>query len=180
MTLSVKHACTVLCCTFAGMALPATAQTINGTINGTINATMTLTAACAVDSTPSSGSYNFGTLDFGTHSTLFDTADGAMVTGASGIEVTCTPETEASLTIVSSQNTPITGGSRALVANGQSIPYDLFETGAGVGTALANNAEIPVTADGTPHTIKLYGRAYGVTGLKVGTYTDLITVSLGF
>ena len=60
------------------------------------------------------------------------------------------------------------------------VTYNLYDDQARV-TPLAVNGTIgPFTADGTAQTVNVYGRAFGESGLIVGSYTDTIAVTLTF
>lgn len=158
----------------------ATAQT--QTVNGSINATMTLTSACAVNGTTASGNMNFGTLDFGSETTLFTEATTQLAPTGNGstLVVQCTAGLNASLAVVSGQNDAAVPGSlRAMENGGLFIPYDIYSD-SGFQTIVNNSSSFAIPTDGTPLALPIYGRALGITGLTPGTYTDIISLTLSF
>ncbi|OJU60866.1 MAG: hypothetical protein BGO08_12065 [Altererythrobacter sp. 66-12] len=155
-------------------ASPAAAQ-----VAGVIDATITLTAACEVNGSASSA--DLGTLAFGTHTTLFDSAS-AEVNGAGAIGVLCTPGTNATLTFGAGENDGAAVGSgRALADAGGTllVPYDIYSD-AGFNDVLAPADQITVPGTGAVETVHVYGRALGAPNLAPGTYTDTIAVTLTF
>ncbi|MDE8652334.1 Csu type fimbrial protein [Novosphingobium album (ex Liu et al. 2023)] len=163
----------------AGLAIhtSANAQTVIGTIDSTIE----LTAACEVNGSTGTNGVDFGTLDFGSHSTFFTQATTQLQSGAGNtIEIRCSPGADATLTFASGNNDgEVNGSGRAMAFNAHFVPYDIYSD-AGFQNVLDNDATIPVTADGTMQDIPIYGRALGASGLVAGTYTDTISVTLGF
>ncbi len=165
----------------AGLAIccgPASAQTVTGTIDTTI----TLTSACEVNGGTATSGVDFGTIDFGTHSTLFSEATSTLDPGGGGggISIQCTPGADASLTITSGLNdAAVVGSGRAMAKGGLYVPYDIYSDASFL-NLLANGSSIAVTADGTVQIVPIYGKALGNTGLTAGTYTDTISVTLGF
>jgi spore coat protein U-like protein len=151
------------------------------TVTGTVDATITLSAACEVNGSTATSGVNFGTLDFGSVSTFFSSADAQVDGNGSGsISVQCSPGSGATLTINSGlHDAAVSGGSRALTDGSQYIPYDIYSD-AGFNTVLNNNSTLSITADGTVQTVPIYGRAVGASGLSPGTYTDTISVTLTF
>lgn len=166
---------------FAGVAilhLPASAQTVTGTIDTTI----TLTSACEVNGSTATSGVDFGTIDFGSHSTLFSEATSTLDPGGGGggISIQCSPGSDASLTINSGLNDAAVAGSGRAMSNGSLyVPYDIYSDAAFL-NVLANGASITVTADGTEQIVPIYGKALGNSGLQAGTYTDTISVTLSF
>lgn len=173
--------------TFAGgvAALAAAAISTSGyaqSVQGNIESTIVLEAACEVNGATETTGVDFGTLDFGTHSTLFDEATSAVEgNGAGAISVQCTPGADASLTIVSGANDAdaISGGTRALKNGSLVVPYDIYSDEART-LRLDNDSAVEFTADGTVQTVNIYGKAVGTAGLTAGTYTDTISVNLEF
>ncbi|MBB2200569.1 fimbrial major subunit CsuA/B family protein [Gluconacetobacter tumulisoli] len=158
------------------------------TINGTVEAHLALTSACSINGAApndgsGTGSVDFGTLEFGTQTSLFSQADGQVTdSGTQGIAIQCTPGTDATLTFVSGANdTNASAGHVHALTDGNShyVPYDIFATSQRT-TPLANAGTVLLTADGTQQAIPLYGRAYGAAGLAAGTYADTISVTLTF
>ncbi|GBQ26390.1 spore coat U domain-containing protein [Gluconacetobacter sacchari] len=162
----------------------AAAQT---SITGTIGVTLTLTSACSINGTilASGSSANFGTLDFGTATTLFTQQDAQVLTGSSGgISLTCSPGISPQLTVTSGGNdTKTTGGHlHALVSGSSNVSYDLYSDSSRT-TVVQNNAALALTASSTTYTTNLYGRVFGAgtaSVLPAGVYTDTLNVTLSF
>ncbi len=154
-------------------------------VSGSVDASITLEAACEVNGAPGTSGVDFGTLDYGTHPTLFAQADGEISDNGPGISVRCTPGTEYSMAFDGGQNSADANaalGLRALkhTAANAFVTYNLYDDQARV-TPLAVNGTIgPFTADGTAQTVNVYGRAFGESGLIGGSYTDTIAVTLTF
>lgn len=150
-------------------------------VTGTIDSTITLSAACEVNGDTGTSNVDFGTLDFGSHSTFFTSSNTEVDGNGSGnISVRCSPGSDATLTIVGGLNDgAIAGGNRALSNGSLYVPYDIYSD-AGLTNVLTNSATIPVTGDGTAQVVHIYGEALGAPGLTPGTYTDTISVTLDF
>lgn len=165
-----------------GLALVTGAQAAT-TFNGQINATLTLTSSCLVNGGAGATNLNFGTLNFGTTTSLFTQANTQLVaSGGGAVSVLCSKGTTPKVIIKNGlYDGKSTGGSRALydgVAN--YAPYDLY-TDSGYRNILPANGEIPLTAStGEAQTFNLYGKAMGKDKLPAGTYTDTIAVQLSF
>lgn len=171
-----------VCRLTAVLLLGAIAGVANaGTTSGTIGVQVDLTRACKING--SVGNSNFGSLNFGTHTTLFDEATAQVGNGASaGITIQCSPGADAVLSFNAGQNDgAAAGGQRALYcsASHQYLPYDIYSDSS-YSTLLNSGQSINVTADGLEKTVRVYGRARGVTGLYAGSYTDTISVQLDF
>lgn len=162
----------------------AAAQT---SITGTIGVTLTLTSACSINGTllTSGTGANFGTLDFGTATTLFTQQDAQVLTGSSGgISLTCSPGISPELTITSGSNDANTSGGHlhALASGTSNVPYDLYSDSSR-SIVLQNNKSVALTASSTTYTTNLYGRVFGAgtaSTLPAGTYTDTLNVTLSF
>lgn len=165
-----------------GLAL-ATGAHAATTVTGQIAATLTLTSSCLVNGTSGATNLNFGSLNFGTTTSLF-TQQGIqlMASGGGAVSIQCSAGTTPTVTIQGGlHDGQSPGGTRALydgVAN--FVPYDLY-TDAGYNNLLAGNGVINLAAStGAPQTINLWGKAVGKAGLPAGTYTDTIAVQLSF
>jgi spore coat protein U-like protein len=171
-------ALTLAACVFHGTA---SAQVVTGTVDATI----TLENACEVNGAPGTTGVDFGTLDFGTHPTLFTQADSEISDSGAGISVQCTPGTQYTMSFdggLYSVNANAALGLRALEdpVSHAHVTYNLYDLPARV-TPLSINGSIgPLTADGSVQTVNVYGRALGETGLVAGTYADTIGVTLTF
>lgn len=164
---------------FSSFLCVAHAQSVTGTVDVSIE----LTGGCEVNDSTDTTGVDFGSLEFGTHSTLFVQADAAVLNGGTEIEVLCSPGISPSFQITGGSN-DANGGSanHAMVNDGNYVPYSIY-TDAGRNDVLAVNTPYSLsgTADGvTPQTLELYGRAFGAPGLQSGTYTDTLSVELSF
>ena len=165
-----------------GLALVSSAQAAT-TVTGQISSTLILTSSCLVNGGAGSSGLNFGSLNFGTTTSLF-TNTGTQLTAAGGgaVSIQCSSGTTPTVTIQGGlHDGQSPGGSRALydgVAN--FVPYDPY-TDSGYNNLLTSTGVIPLAAStGAAQTISLYGRAVGKPGLPAGTYTDTIAVQLSF
>ncbi|OLO04934.1 Csu type fimbrial protein [Salinicola socius] len=153
-------------------------------VTGTIDVTMTLTEACSINGSTDTEGLDFGALDFGTQTTLFDQADSEVESGGGAIEVLCSPGTEPAVAITGGANDGAGGaaGTHAMTNGTSFIPYSLYtdaartnELGLNTPTTLAGEP------DGiNPQTLELYGRAFGQEGLTAGDYADTLNVVLTF
>ena len=158
-------------------------QDVSADITGTIDATITLASGCVINGANTANgasATDFGTLNFGTHTTLFSSADSQVAGGVSGVEEQCTAGVAPRLVF---QNGLHDGqgsgaGNRALGnGSGGYVTYNLF-LDAGYATPIAIGGGVTLAANGSPQNVAVYGRAYGASGLPVGTYNDVITVLL--
>ncbi|WP_110685160.1 Csu type fimbrial protein [Salinicola aestuarinus] len=153
-------------------------------VTGTIGVTLELTAACRINGVDGVSGLDFGTLDFGTETTLFEETDSEVLNGSSAISVICSPETSPSVAISGgSFDANSDAENRHALSNGTSfVPYSLYtdaersqQVGAGQSLPLSG------TADGVnAQTLNLYGRAVGRDGLTPGSYNDTLNVVLTF
>lgn len=175
MLLGMKRAAAV----FGGLALatPAAAETVTGTVNATI----TLTKACKVNDQTGAAGVSFGTLNFGSHTTLFTEATAtANGNGAGAVAIQCTPGADATLQFNAGQNDgQVKGSGRAMNFGTYYVPYDIYSD-SGFLTKLVSGGSITVSADGTVKTVNVYGKALGAASLVDGTYSDVISVVLTF
>lgn len=164
------------------------AGTAHADITGTIDVKIVLENGCLINgsnTTSSSSSANFGTIDFGTHTTLFDSANTQIVGGAGGITIQCTNGVGAHLVFKNglhdgsgSGNGSGTGNKAMRHASDltKHVTYHLLLSDNT--TTLSSNHSIPLLNDGSLQTIVINGRAYGSTSLPAGVYSDTVTVVL--
>lgn len=163
----------------------ALAQTTSS-VTGTVAVTITLEAGCKINSSAEQSNIDFGEIDFGTHSTLFDEANAQALHSGQSIEVLCSPGLEPEFKIISGENdSQATGGASHAMKNSNSshyVPYSLF-LDAGYNSLVTTNTSYPLAgnADGeNPQALELYGRAQGAPGLAAGTYHDTLAIELEF
>lgn len=169
------------------MLSSAIPQAISAQITGSIDATINLTTGCIINGQSADDGatgVDFGTIDFGTHNTLFATADGEVSGGATGIAVQCSPGVVPTLSFGAGQHDGqgSGAGNRAMAhtsSAGQYVNYGLYSD-AGRNTLIAINGSLGLASDGSAQTVRVYGRAFGATGLVSGTYTDSVLVTLAF
>ncbi len=157
------------------------------TITGTIGVTLTLTSACSISGTllAQGSSTNFGTLDFGSQTTLFTQHDAQVVSGSnSGISLTCSPGISPELMITGGSNDASKSGGHlhALAFGTSNVPYDLYSDSSH-STVIQNNTAVAFATSSTTYTTNLYGRVFGsgtASALPAGTYTDTLNVTLSF
>jgi len=165
-----------LCC----IATPAQAD-----VTGTIDATITLTTGCIINaqSVGENGTtVDFGTINFGSNTSLFVQADSEIAGGAAGIAVQCSPGIAPSLVFgAGAHDGEGTGlGNRAMVhatATDKYVRYALYSD-SGRGTPLTIGQAMTLASDGSAQTVHVYGRAFGAAGLVTGTYSDTVLVTL--
>ncbi|MFM9270396.1 spore coat U domain-containing protein [Halomonas elongata] len=162
------------------MAGSAFAQSVTGTVDVSIE----LTAACEVNGSTATSGVDFGSLEFGSHTTLFSEADSEVLNGGDAIEVLCSPGVTPSFQITGGANDVESGAQNHAMANGSGnfVPYSIY-TDAARTSALEPNTPYTLsgTPDGiTPQTLPLYGRAYGQPGLAADSYSDTLNVELSF
>jgi spore coat protein U-like protein len=165
-----------------GLGVVAGAQAAT-TVTGQISSTLTLTSSCAVNGATGASNLNFGTLNFGTATSLF-TQVGIQLqaSGGGAVAIQCSAGATPTITIQGGLHDGATGGgSRALAdGSGNYVPYDLY-TDSGLNNLLVNTGIINLaTSTGALQTINLWGKAVGKPGLPAGTYTDTISVQLSF
>jgi len=154
-------------------------------IAGTIDATITLEAGCIINGQnhdDGDTAANFGTLNFGTHNTLFTEADGEVMSGGGALQVQCSPGIAPVLSFNAGDNDGegAGGGLRAMAHTsqaGQYVTYNLYSD-AGRTTVIPIGGDIALASTGALQTINVYGRSFGEDGLVAGVYDDTITVML--
>lgn len=173
---SIKRSMVLL---MVGM-IPVTA---NAAVTGTVDATITLEAGCIVNGQnfdDGSTGVDFGTIDFGTHNTLFTESDAQILSGATELTVQCsngiTPVVTFDAGLNDSQGAGV--GLHAMAHQtdaAQFVTYNLYSD-AGRTTIIPVGGDVTLDDDGTQQTVSVYARAFGEAGLITGTYTDTMTV----
>ncbi|CAI8752744.1 spore coat U domain-containing protein [Pseudomonas zeae] len=175
-------------CSRLGPALLGFAMTANvsaSSVTGQISVNLTLTDACQVNGagTGAGTGINFGTLSFGSETSLFTSAIGEVLSSGGGaLSILCSSGTSPTVTVRTGSNDGGSlGGTRALAdGSGHFVPYDLY-TDAGRTTLLAIDGVIPLaTSTGVAQTVNIYGKALGKASLPAGAYTDTVSVELAF
>lgn len=179
MTKTIRIAAGALAALFLTLSGAAHAQ-----ISGSIDATITLESGCIINGDENSdgaSSVDFGTLDFGTETTLF-TESAAQVTGTTtGIAIQCTAGTAPILTFLAGQNDGegTGGGNKAMQHSSETTQYVTYNLLRADNTTVIDDGDtITLLDDGSAQTVVVNGRAFGAAGLVAGTYTDTVTVTL--
>lgn len=154
-------------------------------ITGTIDATITLEAGCIINGQSlddgASGA-DFGTIDFGTHNTLFTQSDAEVLNGGGAVSIQCSPGVAPTLSFDAGENDGSGAGAgvRAMAhasTAGQFVTYNLYSD-AGRTTIIPIGGDIALASTGAVQTVNIYGRAFGEAALIPGTYADTITIVL--
>lgn len=156
-------------------------------ITGSIGATINLTTGCIINGQSAENgatAVDFGTVNFGAHNTLFTSADGEVSGSATGIAIQCSPGVVPTLSFGAGQHDGqgSGAGNRALAHSssaGRYVNYGLYSD-AGRSTLIAINGGLALASDGSAQIVRVYGRAFGATGLITGAYTDSVLVTLAF
>ncbi|QGN38665.1 spore coat U domain-containing protein [Klebsiella oxytoca] len=151
------------------------------TVQKTFKVSAQITAGCALGAGDGSQTTDFGTLSFGTLSSLYNNVDVASTSGAGSIIVTCTPGTSISIAL----DYGVNGGSatqRFMSSAGKTLAYQLYQD-ANRSTVWGNNTQALSVASfpSTTQTYTVYGRLFATNGFPaVGSYTDTVTVTLTY
>lgn len=158
----------------ASLALLSVAARAETTKNFQISADITRGCIVAVNAAG-----QWGRIDFGTVSGVAQgTVDADLVSGAvSGIQIDCTPNTTANVTVDNGDHAANGTRQLALGANGPAVPYQLFANGSNTPwTTQPVALSFPV---GTSRRIlPVRGRATLTRPMTAGAYTDTVRVTL--
>lgn len=155
----------------ASTAAPAYAQIVTGTIQATIKLTSTCTINTVVYKQDSTGTATYTALNFGETDTNFTEKDGEM-----SFNYICSVGSSPKVTLNGGTNYDTSRRMR-LDSTAHYVGYKLFSN-SGRSTEILKDGDVPLTGDNTTRSITIYGRAYGGTGLSVGEYSDVVTVTL--
>lgn len=169
----------VLVVLFSVLPVVATADTTTSSFT----VSSVITSGCALGTDSNDTVTNFGSMDFGSMSSIAGNVDVASTPGAGSVIVTCTPGMSVSIAL----DYGLHGGSsteRYLKnsATEATLGYQLYQDAAhstvwGTDALAYSVASFP----DTPQTYTIYGRLFPVTGLPAsGTYTDTVTVTLTY
>lgn len=144
--------------------------------------TAQITTGCLLGSGSGTPASDFGTLNFGSMSSLYSNVDVASSAGAGSIIVACTP----GMAITVALDYGVNGGSSSqrFMSNGSgnTLTYQLFQdsnrsTVWGTGAQAYSVASFP----NTTQTYTVYGRLFATNGFPAqGSYTDTVTVTLTY
>ena len=151
-----------------------------GTVTGTIGATIILEKACAMNGTSNATDLNMGSLNFGTHSALFTSANATLTTTSNGaVTVECSNDANGTLTIGNGLHDSNAGTNHHAMKFGTNyVPYDLVTKVKNV--LIPHGGTATITGGTGPFGVDITGTAHGKLNLAPGTYTDTISVTLAF
>lgn len=161
------------------------ASPAHANITGTVDATITLEAGCIVNGqnfdNGTTGA-DLGTIDFGTHNTLFTETDAQILSGGAAFTVQCSNGITPVLSFNAGQNDGDgTGlGLHAMAHQtdvGRFVTYNLYSD-SGRNTVIPVGGDVALSSGGTLQTVNVYARAFGEAGLTPGVYADVVTVVL--
>lgn len=150
------------------------------TVNGTLGVTAVVGAGCSVDSSSvTAGVVNFGSLSFGSITSLGTSNVDSQTTGSGSgsIAMTCSGGTPFSISFDNGQH--FAGGTRAMENAGSPgvlLTYTLYQNAART-IPWSNASPLSTTASGATDTFHVYGRIPGgQSGITSGNYSDTIQV----
>ena len=155
-----------------------------GTLTGKIGVQLVIGAGCTVNNNSTAGgTNNWGTLDFGTHSTLTNIIDGTVIgsNGSNGITIVCSEGLTPTLSLDAGQNG--SGSTRNLSAGsgGTLIPYRLYSDSARTSVI---NPNAPITLANSSQDLPVYGRVLpedqSTSSPAAGTYNDIVIATLAW
>jgi spore coat protein U-like protein len=154
-----------------------------GTLTGEIGIRLIVGSGCSVaNATVASGVNRWGTVDFGTQSTLVSSVDAGLIgtNGTSTITVTCSAGLTSSLKLNGGQN--LDSGLRRMASGATNrVPYRLYSN-ATRSTEIAIDTPIALVSNGTAQDIPIYGRILPgdqtSTTPAAGTYIDTVLATL--
>lgn len=155
-----------------------------GTLSGKIGVQLVIGSGCTVNnSSTADGSNDWGTLDFGTQSSLSSIIDGSVTgrDGANSVSVTCSEGLSPTLSLDAGQYG--SGNTRNLSSDGGTtlIPYRLYSDSA---RSTVINPNTPISLTDSSQDIPVYGRILpadqSTTAPAAGTYTDIVVATLAW
>lgn len=168
-----------------GMFMLCTALSARAEVTGQIDATLTVEPGCLIDNgnvVDGGSGYNFGTLDFGTVSTIWTNPLQATLSSPGGggqLAVTCSPGVD-SFTVAINGGTNGDGSTRNLGFNGENIPYQVFrDPGQTTPYPIDGNQSFSVVTAGDAIEVPVYGLVAPNPAAPVaaGTYIDTLTLT---
>ncbi|HDU5941804.1 TPA: spore coat protein U domain-containing protein [Klebsiella variicola] len=154
-----------------------------GTTTSTFTVSATIENGCVFGDSMGDSVTDFGTIDFGTMSSISDNVDVSSSMGSGSIVVTCTPGLAATIAL----DYGVNGGSsveRYLInsSGNTKLGYQLYQDAShttvwGTGSLAYNIPSFP----GTTQTYTVYARLFASSSMPVaGTYIDTVTVTLTY
>lgn len=174
--------------TVTGVCLLCSAFFAQAEVSGQIDATLNVEPGCLIDNgnIPDGGSgYDFGTLDFGTVSTIWTNPLQATLSSADGggqLSVTCSPGVD-TFTVTINGGTNGDGTTRSLAFDDSSVPYQVFrDSGQSIPYEINQPESFDVASAGDSIEVPVYGLVAPnpETPVAAGTYVDTLTLTFNF
>jgi spore coat protein U-like protein len=153
------------------------------TTTSSFSVSATVENGCVFGDATGSSTTDFGTIDFGTMSSISSSVDVASSSGSGSIVVTCTPGVAASIALDYGVNGGDSAGRYLINSAGtQTLEYQLYQdsdrsTVWGTDSLAYSIESFP---DAT-QTYTVYARLFAVSDMPAaGTYTDTVTVTLTY
>ncbi|GHC25712.1 hypothetical protein GCM10010082_18360 [Kushneria pakistanensis] len=169
-----------------GALMLCAALSAQAEVSGQIDATLNVEPGCLIDSagTPDgSAGYNFGTLDFGTVSTIWtNPLQATLSSGGGQLSVTCSPGVD-TFTVTINGGTSGNGATRNLVFADSNVPYQVFrDAGQSLPYEINQPESFTVASAGESIAVPVYGLVAPnpETPVAAGTYVDTLTLTFNF
>lgn len=166
------------------LLLPVLSHSQSAPTQGALQVHATITSGCrVVGSERLTDGIDFGTLDFGTVPSLFNTTLAAQAQSSLGVvELTCSGVTSAQVAI--STGAQPNGQQRQLASGANRVPYQLYAD-AGFATAFvgATPVAVSISPSGAAATVALpiHGRIQATPGgYAAGQYSDQVQITISW
>ncbi|HBR1133651.1 spore coat U domain-containing protein (plasmid) [Escherichia coli] len=153
------------------------------TTTSTFTVSATVENGCVFGDDTGSSITDFGTIDFGTMSSISSTVDVASSTGSGSVVVTCTPGLAATIELDYGANGGDSSARYLINSSGtRTIAYQLYQdsnhtTVWGTGSQAYSISSFPDTTQ----TYTVYARLFASSEMpEAGSYTDTVTVTLTY
>lgn len=148
-----------------------------GSITGTLGVKLVLGSGCVVTGGSTSGATNdFGTVDFGSHSTL-DSIITAQSSGSLGsIQLNCSLTLPYSVTLDGGSN--FSTGSRHMANGSAMVRYELFQDISRSNPWVVGSPQTGLVGTGAATDLVVYGRVPIQTNQAAGAYNDTVNVTV--
>ncbi|AEB58740.1 Csu type fimbrial protein [Ectopseudomonas mendocina] len=129
---------------------------------------------------------SFGSISFGSISTLPSNLDAASTPGNGSIVLQCSPGTAVSISLNAGLNASSVGGGRYLARGAERLRYQLYQDAArsliwGDGSNGGTRLSVNFPVGSATQTYTVYARLFAVSPLpSAGIYTDTITVTVSY
>lgn len=169
------HHSRVACLAALHLLMPALAQAADKTAS--IGLLVQVLPACQAGS-DTSGSIDFGTLDFGTHFSLDNAVSMVGQPNAGALRVNCQQNVPYRVLINGGQSGSV-NNRRMLGPSSAELNYNLY-TAADYATVWDNSTGVTGMGNGQDQWLPVYGRVPAQTVAQVGSYGDTLTVTVSW